>query len=766
MPSKTKKFINKTLKPMMGGALLENLSGESASGEHYTRKLNFRRHQEGEARREGWDVFKPSGKLLEAFPQLFASLPTTHPIRLICQFRSGDNKSCLIVIAGDTIYRYFFSRDTEYIHETPPDGWGSGTYFEEGYIEEPPADFRWEVIGTGFHHIDETVGDYFPNEVINWEAAVVNSTLYLNNGKDLPIVFREDWDKVIPLLELRENPAYRVAAVGTISEFNGFLMLADIQQIHINDWENWLKGSDPYGPVLDSDPYDRGEARVTRSAYSIIWSYEGNGLRYGTAIYGTMAEGSNEFIAKYPLRTQLDAGYDENNKHPEITFPIGEEVVIVGAGTEIAEVNGIEVNGVLQAVGEDATYSRIRIGGVTNNSDGTQTYSIVDRLDNPIEAPGSIVEEELATPIVNSTTGYMIRLDSVGKLTSVVDLVDDGSRILKMKNLVDRLMIYRDSGYMTAIRVNTPEVFQFERRYTGPRVVDFRNTVIDVAGRFHVFMSFNGIYQVDRAASQPKLLQPMEKGTRFWEDLSGDDAERVFCIDNSETREVFFCTPYKTFAFDYENSTVSEIDQIFTAGTQIIKPQTTKKVEHRWIVLAVSDKAKNISVFNSNSEEIYHFMVRYGRGPDGYQVYNRYGNEYKSVLQSGLIDFTDQFNDKDIRSYALHVAENTLHGISSSAQVKVRISVVPTSQAAVKDITEVELDEDGEFEFTTGERIEAETLLIDPQTENMIPLYLRGPYFRDAIIVEGKDNPVKLIGRTFEVSGLDSRLTQVATNQG
>jgi hypothetical protein len=136
------------------------------------------------------------------------------------------------------------------------------------------------------------------------------------------------------------------------------------------------------------------------------------------------------------------------------------------------------------------------------------------------------------------------------------------------------------------------------------------------------------------------------------------------------------------------------------------------------------------------------------------------------VLQSGLIDFTDQFNDKDIRSYALHVAENTLHGISSSAQVKVRISVVPTSQAAVKDITEVELDEDGEFEFTTGERIEAETLLIDPQTENMIPLYLRGPYFRDAIIVEGKDNPVKLIGRTFEVSGLDSRLTQVATNQG
>ena len=184
------------------------------------------------------------------------------------------------------------------------------------------------------------------------------------------------------------------------------------------------------------------------------------------------------------------------------------------------------------------------------------------------------------------------------------------------------------------------------------------------------------------------------------------------------------------------------------------------------MVLALSDKVKNIGAFDSDEEDVYHFMVRYGKGPDGYQVYNRYGNEYKSVLQSGLIDFTDQFNDKDIRSYALHVAENTLYGASSEAQVKVRISVVPTSQATVDDITEVELNEDGEYEFTTGERIEAETLLDDPRSENMIPLYLRGPYFRDAIIIEGKDNPVKLIGRTFEVSGVESKLTQTATNQG
>lgn len=772
MPSKTKKFINRTLKPMMGGALLENLSGEGASGEHYTKKLNFRRHQEGEARREGWDVFEPSGKFLEAFPQLFANLPTTYPIRLICQFRSGDNVSCLIVIAGDTIYRYKFDLNPEYINKNSPEGWVEGDYFasdESGqpYISSPPADFKWEVIGTGFHHMDEpTETEYFANEAINWESVIVNSTLYLNNGKDLPVVYREDWDKVIPLLELRENPAYRVASVGTISEFNGFLMLADINQVRADDWEEWMRGSDPYGPILDSDSYKSGVTKVSRSAYSVIWSYAGDGMRYGTALYGTMQKDTNQFVSRYPLRTELDGSYDVQNKHPNITFPVGEEVVIIGAGQTITEIEGNDVGNVLGYSSSDLTFSRISIGGVTDNGDGTQTYAIVDKDGNPVNAESSITEDELATPVTNSVTGFMIRLDSIGRKTNVVDLVDDGSRILKMKKLVDRLMIYRDTGYMTAIQVNTSEVFQFERRYTGPRVVDLRNSLIDVAGRFHVFMGFNGIYQVDRAASQPKLLQPMEKGTRFWEKLSGNTAESVFTLDNSETREIFFCTPNETIAFDYENNTVSEIDQVFTAGSQIIRPWTSKKVEHRWVVLALSDKAKNINSFDLDTDDIYHFLVRYGKGPDGYQLYNRYGNEYKSVLQSGLIDFTDQFNDKDIRSYALHVAENTLYGASSDAQVKVRISVVPTSQATAKDITEVEVDEEGEYEFTTGERIEAEAILIDPRSENMIPLYLRGPYFRDAIIVEGKDNPVKLIGRTFEVSGVDSRLSQTTTNQG
>ena len=520
MASKTKKFINKTLKPMMGGALLEDLSGESASGEHYTKKLNFRRHQEGEARREGWDVFKPSGKFLEAFPQIFTGFPSDFPIRLICQFRSGDNRSCLVVAAGDKIYRYKFDANPEYINKNAPSTWVAGDYFEEGYIDEPPADFKWEVIASGLQHVEVTVGDYFPNEVSAWEAVVVNGALYLNNGKDLPLVFREEWDAAVPLHELRENPAYRVAAVGTISEYNGFLMLADVHQIHVDDWVDWMRGSDPYGMILDSPEYIQGVTRTTRSQYSIIWSYEGDGNRYGTSVIGTMQSGTNQFISKYPIATSVNG----DTQHPMLTFSPGTEVVIIGAGTPLTQevINGEDVGGVLGYSSTELNYSRIKIGSVTDNGDGTMTFTVVDKDSNPVNAIASITDSELATPLVASVTGYMIRLDSIGKLTSVVDLVDDGSRILKMKTLVDRLMIYRDTGYMTAIRVNTAEVFQFERRYTGPRVVDFRNTLIDVAGRYHVFMGYTGIYQTDRAASQPKLLQSMETGMYHLEAMAVD----------------------------------------------------------------------------------------------------------------------------------------------------------------------------------------------------------------------------------------------------
>ena len=61
-----------------------------------------------------------------------------------------------------------------------------------------------------------------------WEAVDINGYTIFNNGADLPQVFRLEWDAVRPLYELREQG---VARVGTIANFFGILMLADITDI-------------------------------------------------------------------------------------------------------------------------------------------------------------------------------------------------------------------------------------------------------------------------------------------------------------------------------------------------------------------------------------------------------------------------------------------------------------------------------------------------------------------------------------------------------
>lgn len=61
-----------------------------------------------------------------------------------------------------------------------------------------------------------------------WEAVDISGYTIFNNGADLLQVFRLEWDAVRPLYELREQG---VARVGTICNFFGILMLADITDI-------------------------------------------------------------------------------------------------------------------------------------------------------------------------------------------------------------------------------------------------------------------------------------------------------------------------------------------------------------------------------------------------------------------------------------------------------------------------------------------------------------------------------------------------------
>lgn len=306
------------------------------------------------------------------------------------------------------------------------------------------------------------------------------------------------------------------------------------------------------------------------------------------------------------------------------------------------------------------------------------------------------------------------------------------------------------------------EPFTFESRYTGPRTATLRNTVISLGGKSHYFAGTNGVYELTRASVEPRLVGSMEIGPEWWTTISPEEMEFVYAMDNPITREIFFCYPPSsgvgTVAYDYSQKTISEIDVSFTAGTEIRKPRdAVLGPEQKWFIMgvfqgALSDGKYPVGALPQTYNHSGGIVVRYGRGANGYEVYNRLGAEYTSNLTSGMIDFQDTFSDKEMRSYALQLASNVKPASGNLPPAKITVYTA-YSVAGTK------------YAFGEDASITAVTLN-DLEDENTIPLFLRAPYYQDEIIVEGKDNPIKIVGRTFEVSRTDDRSATQVLQQG
>lgn len=208
-----------TVKPSMGGKLMSNISADSVGIPNYVVKRDFRRVLDHEVRSEGYDYFWPNTALPIAnqpFPQGLTPPVTPLPITLIHQARMPNGALAVICGTATTLYRYFSLSDGHYYQGdgTPQEYFNSndpnGPYYQSVYGD-------WIVIGSGFQAIAQ-----------RWEAIDVNGLTVLNNGVDLPMTYAVFDFAVKPIYELRE---VGIAAVGNITQSNGYLLCADVHQI-------------------------------------------------------------------------------------------------------------------------------------------------------------------------------------------------------------------------------------------------------------------------------------------------------------------------------------------------------------------------------------------------------------------------------------------------------------------------------------------------------------------------------------------------------
>jgi len=917
------RYKNITIHPAQGGKLVASASDDiplSSSGNvftssaNYTQKINFRRETDGELRREGWELFAPTGA--------DDALKSDYPIRGIKQFTGSDGTPILLAIAGDTLYRlssgdrrFSIIGSQDELNPNPVaeyatvDGLDSpdetqitldGQLYgligdaerDVDWFDNDADDFTWSAIYTFKNHMDAkeadgTYRDPFEGGAYRWEFVEVRNHVIINNGVDLPVVYKSEWDYAVPLYGLRENG---VISVGTISNYQDRLFCGDLTVIDLG-YDDWFKYAvDPYGstyPELGKDDdtlWVNGDVKsisINRYQYRVMYSAEGDPKLFNTGIIDsttnafiaeggglpgkiTIENGEYLFTPDYSrwavgidgsmLQEYLGGGFaSEEHVGLFITAPqAGEKLV------DESYASG-DIAGAIQTLVRnfpERALPFVTTGGPTVNIDGNSYASygfapaeIIDQLISNISTLSGIFFIKGATDsdpykLVNKD-GNSIKLlaptgfeyddvdgngntieytavlrpyaEQIKKPAAVQEFVQDGSRILKMKPLADKLVVYRDSGFYFITQSNSNiNPFAIDPRYQGGRIPDFRHTIIDLGGNQHMFMGNSGVYVINRSSTEPKPIEVFELGPQFWNIVPPEFAEFVYAVDNPVTREIFINCPlgYKidsmgnrynelgeqsniaalnwgVIAYDYINQTLSQIDQSFTACTTVRKPKYNRVgPEELWFLMGVHQSWDAQSTYigsDYRDDESYGgVLCRYGYGPpargesEPYRIYHRLGAGYDSIIKSGLIDFGDSFSDKEVRSYVLELSSK--YGVTP-IKVKISTNVAPQGTEVIETM-------DGEVDYV---------ILNNIVDENMIPLYLRAPYLRDQIIVESEkdhkgysefgyvrpktndkqnqyywqdeipvvyDNPVKLVGRTFEVSGVDSRSTTQTINQG
>ncbi len=466
----------------------------------------------------------------------------------------------------------------------------------------------------------------------------------------------------------------------------------DSKHVHV-DFDMEVK-SDIVG-VENPDTYKAYTEKqfINRVGYRLTWSMNELPTRFGPVYKGSME--ANGFILK------LD--------QPAKSIAIGDQVLVAGAGTDggnlIANVIYVAAHRVL----------------ALNQRAATAMHS----------APVS-------------------KADAASSIVGYDDLQDDSSTIIRMLELDGALVIYKDTAIATARytgNIESPFAIQL-RRIDSSRALFYRNTLIQVNSGLggysyggsarHIYAGRNSFYSFKLVDSAPVEIQELELcKDSFFSKATLENSKWIFAANNILTKEIFFGNfPYddegKVLCLDYlsQPQTVSTSDMMISAASAVKRPAAG----------AVSGEIEDWFLLGTPMGVILLYGLVYLQSQTFDQAkqifFRREANPfsetklgYESRLKSGLSSFGSVSSEKDLRSFVPILS-------SKSAQTALVFKL-----------------------YGTRNPVETPDLLVSTTVsalENLVSLFFRQNYFQDEIIVNGQDNPLELIARVYEISGVKS----------
>lgn len=508
------------------------------------------------------------------------------------------------------------------------------------------------------------------------ELDYLNGYVIFNNSRELPAIYHSEWAKAHPIYELREKG---VVSVGTIAQYEGYLLLGNVLEFDTSvDLERWGQecgkdgGPNFYSSVEDSNLYRGGQVRLRRVSYRILYSNPSAPHRWGLALRSPdmgLLSGTSGIGTKF-FKPVFDIEATSGTNRLSGTFSPGTQVTI--SMTYVGDDGKARTATPIQAV----------VSGVSG-SRGNQLYE----LDKTLDWPGpDDYDPDFSKGVV---TGYMRRVNNVddsstafANASSWIDPIGDGSAIVNLTRLRDRLVVFRGTGYALLSTISTSSLqqspFTYELRYSGPRVPMHAQSTVVVNDQRILYAGHEDIYSISASYSEPSIPAHIDFAKEF------GYGDTVFLTDNALTGEVFICGTSKTLAFDYKFDTVSEIDAVFTCGHTLRDPVTGLDI----FLLSTRTEVELPGLENPNGG-FYHrshalFKYSYDQAsdlehgelgnipqiyvPDGARRFVReravggviFSSDegsvvvtYDSVLESGWIDLSRRMDEKDFRMYLL-----------------------------------------------------------------------------------------------------------------
>lgn len=629
--------------------------------------------------------------------------------------------------------------------------------------------------GTGVWS-DINGGLTFSSSGKRWQVETMNGYLILNNTVDLMVSYRVEDAAVKPIYELRQ---VGIAAVERIRQYNGFLLLGNVLEIKADQLDHWMNGYSNYtvggtsakvANFTITYPTDlRKEFDVTTGASAItvtlpnltfddtnfyFWlkkSDAGAGTVITTPLIAdeqiTLVNQNDKALvwwtgsawaAKYFPLGVIPATDPYGTPPTDITQRVPYEVItgefgqptnwaplfdtVLGSSSAtiyLPFVPSTWIAGQTRVAVINGGPGGETLGGQPGYEDGILITAI--GVFDPLNGVPITLEIPTDGTLTYPRSAQVTRWTDISTLVARYLLQDDGSAIVGMELIQQLVVIYRETSiYLGRYTGDATNPFVFTPRYPGDESLNlplWGDAIVNVNGQYHLYPGIGNRFYQFNGFNWPTVHQVCDQAKElFFTGVVGTD--EVFAVTNFATKQVWFCTPVLTFAYDLEFDSVSEIDAIIGAGCFCLKPGGTD----RWFIMAIG---KNVFTYGLVS------------GASPILTWLRDGVVPTAILKSGLISAGLMGDEKLMTNYTPVLASS-----SGDAALDVQLRSTYNPSGVLADL------------------LSPVESLPTPQGENFFTTYFQAIFFQDEItLVDTRDIDFRISQRIFEFN-------QVGDNRG